>query len=123
MVAAFHGVYFDHDLFPPVARVYAATVQSGVDPSLWRTLLLWATPGAILQIAGGADRQLGVLLGTGLLIVNPAAGWTVLAAITARLLLTKMCGPEVESTLVVFAAGCIAGDALWTFGDSLWRSR
>jgi uncharacterized oligopeptide transporter (OPT) family protein len=122
MVGFFHDLYFGRDLFPPVARVYAATIQTGVDPSLGQTLLLWAIPGALIQFLG-KDRQLGILLGTGLLVLNGAAGWVVLAAIAVRLLLGKIYGPEARRTLIIFGAGCIAGDALWTFGDSVFRLR
>jgi uncharacterized oligopeptide transporter (OPT) family protein len=123
MVVLFHDVYFGRDLYPPVARVYAATLQSGVDPSSGMHLMLWAIPGALIQLLGGADRQLGVLLGTGLLVLNGAAGWAVLAGIAIRLLMTKIYGKRVAPTLLVFAAGCIAGDALWTFGDSVIKQR
>jgi uncharacterized oligopeptide transporter (OPT) family protein len=122
MVVFFHDLYFGRDLIPPVARVYAAAIQVGVDPSLGKMLLLWAVPGALIQLVG-KDRQLGVLLGTGLLIPNGAAGWVVLVAIAVRLVLDKIYGPRAKSTLIVFAAGCIAGDALWTFGDSVFRLR
>ncbi len=122
MVGFFHDLYFGRGLYPPVARVYAATIQTGVDPSLGKTLLLWAVPGALIQFLG-KDRQLGILLGTGLLVLNGAAGWVVLAAIAVRSLLGKIYGPEAKPILIVFAAGCIAGDALWTFGDSLFRLR
>jgi uncharacterized oligopeptide transporter (OPT) family protein len=123
MVVIFHDMYFSNDLFPPVARVYATTVQSGVDPSLGMNLLLWAIPGALVQFLGGSDRQLGVLLGTGLLVLNAAAGWAVLLGIAVRIIMTRIYGKRVTSTLFVFAAGCIAGDALWTFGDSVVRLR
>jgi uncharacterized oligopeptide transporter (OPT) family protein len=123
MVVLFHDLYFGRDLYPPVARVYAATLQSGVDPSLGTHLLLWAIPGALIQLLGGADRQLGVLLGTGLLVLNGAAGWAVLVGIAVRLVMTRIYGKRVASTLFVFAAGCIAGDALWTFGDSVLKLR
>ncbi len=120
MVGLFHDFYFSRDLFPPVARVYAATIQSDVDPSLAFSLLVWAVPGALVQLLGG-DRQLGILLGTGLLVLNGAAGWVVLVAIVVRVTIGKIYGPGALRTLIVFGAGCIAGDALWTFGDSVLR--
>jgi uncharacterized oligopeptide transporter (OPT) family protein len=123
MVVLFHDMYFSNDLYPPVARVYATTLQSGVDPSLGMDLLVWAIPGALVQLLGGSDRQLGVLLGTGLLVLNAAAGWAVLAGIAVRIIMTRIYGKRVASTLIVFAAGCIAGDALWTFGDSVVKVR
>ena len=45
--------YFARDLVPPVARVYVATIQAGVAPGVAEALLLWAVPGAVLQLAGG----------------------------------------------------------------------
>jgi uncharacterized oligopeptide transporter (OPT) family protein len=123
MVVFFHDLYFQKDLYPPVARVYATTIESGVDPSLGWQLFLWGIPGAFVQLAGGSDKQLGILLGTGLLIVNAPAGWAVLAGIGVRLFLTKIYGESLGTTLFVFAAGCIAGDAVWTFGDSVLKLR
>jgi uncharacterized oligopeptide transporter (OPT) family protein len=120
MVGLFHDFYFSRDLFPPVARVYAATIQSDVDPSLAFSLLVWSVPGALVQLLGG-DRQLGILLGTGLLVVNGAAGWVVLAAIVVRVTIGRIYGPRALRALIIFGAGCIAGDALWTFGDSVLR--
>ena len=122
MVGLFHDYYFSRDLFPPVARVYAATIQSDVNPSLALSLLVWAVPGALVQLLGG-DRQLGILLGTGLLVLNAAAGWVVLVAIVIRVTLGKIYGPRALRVLIVFGAGCIAGDAVWTFGDSILRLR
>jgi uncharacterized oligopeptide transporter (OPT) family protein len=120
MVVLFHDFYFSRGLFPPVARVYATTIQSNLDPSLALSLMVWAVPGAVIQILGG-DRQLGVLLGTGLLVPNAAAGWVVLVAIVIRLTLGKIYGPRALRTLIILGAGCIAGDALWTFGSSVFR--
>jgi uncharacterized oligopeptide transporter (OPT) family protein len=121
IVALAHGLYFDRDLFPPVVRVYATTIESGIDPASATGLLVWAIPGALLQLAGGARRQLGVLFGTGLLIHNPAAGWAVLLGVSIRMLLTKNRQTEEGSPLTVLAAGLIAGEALWAFGSGVWR--
>lgn len=118
VVVLFHDFYFGRDLFPPVVRVYAATIEAGIDGSQASKLLLWAGPGAIVQMIGGPKRQIGILFATGLLILNAAAGWAVLAAIMVRLLLTR--GKSVEqSPLTVMAAGFIAGDALWSFGSAV----
>ena len=66
--------YLSADLIPPLDRVYASTIAAGASPELARSILLWAVPGALVQLAGGPSRQMGVLLATGLLILNPAAG-------------------------------------------------
>ncbi len=112
-----HG-YFARDLVPPVARVYVATIGAGVAPGVAPALILWAVPGALLQWAGGSRRQLGVLLSTGLLIGNPAAGWGVMAGLAVRLGWERLLGRP-AGQLDAVAAGFIAGDALWSFGDSV----
>jgi len=121
VVSLFHNHYFQRDMFPPVVRVYAVTIQSGIDLSTGNNLLLWAIPGALIQFMGGARRQLGVLFATGLLVLNAAAGWTVLAGIAVRIVLTRGGRIPEGSPLTVLAAGFIAGDALWAFGSSLVR--
>ena len=126
LVAWFHGHYFNRGLFPPIDRVYVAAIRSGIDPSLARRLLLWAIPGAILQFAGGVERQLGILFATGLLLVNAAAGWVVLVGLGVRIVVRRIYGKAAEVPLSVFGAGCIAGNALADFGSSAvagWRGR
>ncbi len=120
VVTLFHGFYFERDLFPPVVRVYAATITAGIDGSQAWKLLMWAAPGALIQLIGGPRRQIGILFSTGLLILNAAAGWAVLTAICIRLIVAR--GKTVEgSPLTIMAAGLIAGDALWSFGSALFR--
>lgn len=121
VVVLAHGLYFERDLFPPVVRVYAVTIETGIDPSSVAGLFLWAIPGALIQLIGGPRRQLGVLLGTGLLVLNAVAGWAVLTGVIVRLLLTRTGKVEAGSPLTVVAAGLIAGDALWAFFSSVWR--
>ena len=120
VVVLFHDFYFERDLFPPVVRVYAATIEAGIDGSQALQLLLWVGPGAVMQLIGGPKRQIGILFATGLLILNAAAGWAVLVAILIRLFLVggKM---KDRSPLTVMAAGFIAGDAVWSFGSALVR--
>jgi uncharacterized oligopeptide transporter (OPT) family protein len=115
--------YFAAGLIPPVDRVYAATIAAGASPELARSLLLWAVPGALIQWAGGSSRQLGILLATGLLIVNPVAGWTAAAALVVRALLTRRYGPAAETPMYVAAGGFIAGSALVGFGVGAWKAR
>jgi uncharacterized oligopeptide transporter (OPT) family protein len=114
--------YFSNGLLPPVAKVYASTIAAGVAADVARPLLLWAVPGALIQLIGGPRRQLGVLLATGLLVANPMAGWAVLTGITIRIILTRRYGEEIRGQIEVFAAGCITGDALFNFFNSLFKS-
>lgn len=115
--------YFTADLFPPVDRVFAATIEAGTSPELALALLLWAVPGALIQAAGGPSRQLGILLATGLLIVNPVAGWTAAASLVIRGLLVWRWRERAESPMYVAAGGLIAGSALVGFGVGAWKAR
>ncbi|MGI4810216.1 MAG: OPT/YSL family transporter [Janthinobacterium lividum] len=107
--------YFASNLVAPVAKVYVATIKAGAAPGVAWQLLLWAIPGALLQLAGGPTRQMGVLFATGMLIVFPAAGWAVLAGVVLRLVYGRLRGPEAQGEMEVFAGGAIAGDALTGF--------
>jgi uncharacterized oligopeptide transporter (OPT) family protein len=118
-----HPRYFAADLLPPVDRVYAATLAAGASPELARSLLIWAVPGALVQLVGGAFRQMGILLATGLLIVNPVAGWTAAVALVIRALLLRRYGRAAEGPMYVAAGGFIAGSAVVGFGVGAWRAR
>ncbi|WP_337264068.1 MULTISPECIES: OPT/YSL family transporter [unclassified Serratia (in: enterobacteria)] len=115
--------YFLQDLVPPVARVYAKTIEAGAQPGIAFNLLIWAIPGAIVQFIGGPKRQLGVLLATGLLINNPLAGWAVVVGITLRILIIKRWGDQGRTPMEIMAAGFIAGDALYNFFNSIFSSK
>ncbi|AHG21378.1 membrane protein [Chania multitudinisentens RB-25] len=115
--------YFLQDLIPPVARVYAKTIEAGAQPGIAFSLLIWAIPGAIVQFIGGPKRQLGVLLATGLLINNPLAGWAVVVGITLRILIIKRWGDQGRTPMEIMAAGFIAGDALFNFFNSIFSSK
>jgi uncharacterized oligopeptide transporter (OPT) family protein len=114
--------FFDRNLVAPVDKVYAATIKAGVAPGVAWQLFLWAIPGAILQFIGGPKRQIGVLFATGLLINFPMAGWAVLAGILCRLIWEKLRGADGEGDMEVFAAGVIAGDAIFSFFDSVLKN-
>lgn len=116
------NVYFSQGLVPPVAKVYIATIEAGIAEGVAWKLALWAIPGAVIQLIGGSKRQLGVLLSTGLLIPNPWAGWAVLTGIVLRLIITRIWGEKARSGMEVFAAGTIAGDALYSFFNSLFKA-
>jgi uncharacterized oligopeptide transporter (OPT) family protein len=121
-VALFHNLYFAQNLFPPVDRVFAATIKAGVDPSIIKSLAIWAIPGAILQAVGGSHRQMGVMMATGLLILFPAAGFTVIVALLLRIAVEKY-KKEAMNPLIIVAAGCIAGDALYGFFNSVIKAK
>jgi uncharacterized oligopeptide transporter (OPT) family protein len=112
-----------NDLFPPVDRVFVATIRAGTNPAVARYLLLWAIPGAAIQLSGGLSRQTGILFATGMLINNPIAGWTALASLLSRIMLRKRYGPAVESSMYVLAGGFIAGSALASFGTAMVKHR
>ncbi|GAA0361363.1 OPT/YSL family transporter [Bacillus horti] len=123
MVTLFAQSFFEQDLVPPVNTVYAATIESGLTGNVGMLLLLWAIPGAIIQFIGGSKRQMGILFATGLLILNPIAGWAVLTGILIRIIILKIKGPAAEGAMYTTAAGFIAGDALYSFFSSLWKAR
>jgi len=114
--------FFDQNLVAPVDKVYAATIKAGVAPGVAWQLFIWAIPGAILQFIGGPKRQIGVLFATGLLINFPMAGWAVLAGILCRIIWEKLRGAGGEGDMEVFAAGVIAGDAIFSFFDSVSKN-
>ncbi|WP_240415061.1 OPT/YSL family transporter [Paenibacillus periandrae] len=111
--------FFARNLIPPVDLVYVKTIEAGASIEVAKQLFLWAIPGAILQIIGGSKRQLGVLFATGLLILNPNAGWVVLSGILIRIIVLKVKGKEAEAPMGILAAGFIAGDALYGFFNSI----
>jgi uncharacterized oligopeptide transporter (OPT) family protein len=114
--------YFDAGHVAPVVRVYAATIKAGGSADIAWKLAAWAIPGAIIQFLGGPKRQPGVLLATGLPINFPAAGWAVVVGVVMRALWSILVGPERRSDMEVFAAGVIAGDALWCFCDFMAKT-
>ncbi|EIM30770.1 OPT/YSL family transporter [Microvirga lotononidis] len=122
MVFFSYETFFAQNLVAPVNRVYAATINAGVAPGVAWSLFIWAIPGAVLQFLGGSKRQIGVLFATGLLISFPMAGWAVLTGIVARIAWERLRGPEGEGDMEVFAAGVIAGDALFSFFDSVTKN-
>lgn len=120
-VAITHNMYFEQGLFPPVAKVFVATIKAGIDPAIITSLVIWAIPGAILQAIGGSTRQMGIMMSTGLLILSPIAGITVLVGLIIRFLIIKIKGEDAMIPVTVIAAGCIAGDALYGFFNSLTK--
>jgi uncharacterized oligopeptide transporter (OPT) family protein len=111
--------FFAQNLVAPVDRVYIATIKAGASADVAWSLVVWALPGAIIQLLGGPRRQLGILLATGLLIAFPLAGWAVLAGIVCRAAWERFAKAE---GMEVFGAGVIAGDALFAFFTSTWKA-
>lgn len=114
--------YFSRDLLPPVDRVFAATMHGGISPHVAMSLAMWAVPGAVVQLVGGSKRQAGILLATGLLVSQPSAGWAVLAGILIRFVWLRLRSEKARSEMEVVAGGVIAGDALFSFGESTLKS-
>lgn len=121
VVALSHRHFFALGMIPPVDHVYAATIRAGSSSHTISQLLLWALPGALLQYLGGAKRQLGVLLSTGMLIMLPLAGWAVLAGLAIRLWLQKQQPERHRAAMSAFAGGVIAGDTLYGFSHAMNR--
>lgn len=115
-VLIFYKGYFTSNLFPPVSRVFVATINAGTTSGIAKWLLIWAIPGFILQFIGGPKRQLGILLATGLLIFNPIAGWTAVVSLITRAILLKKYGKGIQGPMYVLAGGFIAGSAIVSFG-------
>ena len=99
-----------------MSKVFVATIQAGVSPTVLKWLLIWIIPGALIQFAGGPNRQIGILFATGLLINFPRAGWTALIAIAIRLIILKIYGKKAENPMYILAGGFIAGSAIVSFG-------
>jgi uncharacterized oligopeptide transporter (OPT) family protein len=117
MVALLWNSYFTAGHLPPAAVVYADTIKAGLgNPDIIRNLIIWAIPGAIIQLIGGARRQMGVLLATGLLIGTPNAGWLVLAALVFRFIWTKYRPIDGDAEVSLIGAGLIAGDSVYSVG-------
>ncbi|WP_153100347.1 OPT/YSL family transporter [Paraburkholderia hayleyella] len=123
VVVLFHQGFFERGMLPPVDRVYAASIKAGSSWEIARSLALWAIPGAVLQWLGGAKRQLGVLLSTGMLLMSPLAGFAVLAGLAIRYTLLRWRGERDVPEMSAFAGGVIAGDAIFSFTRSVIRMK
>lgn len=117
-----YRMFFDNGQTAPIDAAYVAAIKAGPSMETARHLALWAIPGALVQIIGGSRRQLGILLATGLLITTPMAGWMVAAGIATRVLAPRLFGTDVKGDLEVFAGGAIAGDALYSFGNGVFKA-
>ncbi|MDM0114274.1 OPT/YSL family transporter [Variovorax sp. J22R133] len=122
VVACTYKLYFGNKMTAPINAAYVAAIKAGISGETARNLALWAIPGAILQIIGGARQQLGVLFATGLLIASPMAGWMVAIGIAFRIVAQKTLGAGSRKKLEVFAGGVIAGDALFSFFSGAFKA-
>ena len=113
LVAIMAGKYFDQGLFAPVDTTFAATIEAGAGAGVAKWLVIWAIPGAIIQLLGGS-RQVGILFATGLLVGSTINGLTILIALVLRYVLVKR-NKENEQTLNILGAGSLAGAALYSF--------
>jgi len=107
--------YFVRDLVPPASRVLAKTIEAGINPEIIKWLVIFAIFGGLIQFIGGPEKQLGILLSTGLLITNPKAGVFGLATLIVRYIIEKKWGKKAMDQVVVFGAGLIAGSAIFSF--------
>lgn len=122
VVAVTYQTFFANGRFAPINEAYVAAINAGISPETAMKLLIWAVPGALLQLLGGARRQLGILLATGLLLASPWLGWMVLAGIVVRLIVSRVLGAKkAKENLEVFGGGVIAGDAIYSFVNGLFR--
>jgi uncharacterized oligopeptide transporter (OPT) family protein len=117
VVALSYQFYFANNLVAPIDRAYVASIKAGTSMDVAKWLVIWAIPGAIVQLLGGPSRQLGILFGTGLLLGTPLAGWAVLVGIALRWGWTRFTAGTRRADMEVFAAGVIAGDAFYSFWD------
>ncbi|MFV0334620.1 MAG: OPT/YSL family transporter [Tropicimonas sp.] len=114
--------FFAQGKTAPINAAYVAAINAGVSMETAMSLMLWAIPGAIIQILGGPPKQLGIMVATGLLINFAMAGWMVLAGIICKLVFLRVAGPEKRDLMEVFAGGVIAGDAIYSFFNSGFRA-
>jgi uncharacterized oligopeptide transporter (OPT) family protein len=122
VVALTYKVFFANHQTAPINAAYVAAIKAGISTETAKSLAMWAIPGALLQLIGGARNQLGVLLATGLLIASPLAGWMVAAGLACKLIAQRTLGASAKERIEVFAGGVIAGDALYSFFSGLFKT-
>jgi uncharacterized oligopeptide transporter (OPT) family protein len=113
MVAFFANRYFDQGLYVAVSKTFVTTIDAGANAEIAKWLLIWAIPGAIIQLVGG-KHQLGILFATGLLVGNILNGITIIAGLIIRLIAVRR-NKENEQTLNILGAGALAGAAIYSF--------
>lgn len=114
IVMLFANMTLDQGLIPASSITFASTCQAVANPDMVKELLIWAIPGAVVQLAGG-KHMIGVLFATGLVIQSPVYGIGVLATVAVRLIFRK----RIDEFMNCRDAGLIAGDGLYGFFSSL----
>lgn len=114
IVMLFANMTLGQGLIPASSTTFASTCQAVANPGMVKVLLLWAIPGAIIQLLGG-KHMIGVLFATGLVINSPVYGIGVLATVAVRLIFRK----RIDDFMNCRDAGLIAGDGLYGFFSSL----
>jgi len=122
VVSLTYKLFFDNQQTAPINAAYVAAINAGISAQTAWNLLLWAIPGAVLQLLGGSRQQLGVLFATGLLIPSPMAGWMVAGGLLVRVIAGRTLKGDAASMREVFAGGVIAGDTLYGFFSGLVSS-
>jgi uncharacterized oligopeptide transporter (OPT) family protein len=118
VTALLMNLHFKLDMIPPVSKVFATTIQAGIQISILPQLIGGAVFGALLQFVGGAKKALGILFATGLLINNPVYGIGLLVALLIRWPLEKNYKAELE----LYGGGFVAGDGIYGFINALIRT-
>ena len=115
VVAAFMGIYFKIGTLPPVSQVFAATIKAGQHPEILGELLRWGLLGAVIQLAFGVKKTVGVLLATGLLIYSPMYGVGVVMAVIFRAIFGS-------KSMELRESGLIAGDGIYSFISAMIKA-
>lgn len=113
MMIFFAHSYFDQGLYVAVSNTFVTTIEAGTSSDVAMWLLIWAIPGAIIQLLGG-HRQLGILFATGLLVGNIINGLTIFVGLLIRFIAVRV-NKENEQTLNILGAGALAGAAIYSF--------
>lgn len=112
------NMHFKLGMIPPVSKVFAATIQAGLQPEILKQLIYASIFGALLQLVGGSKKAIGILFATGLLINNPIYGVGLLIALLIRWPLEKKYKAELE----IYGGGFVAGDGIYGFLNAIVRS-
>lgn len=113
MVAIFAFKYFDQGLFVAVSNTFVKTIEAGTSGDVAKWLIIWAIPGALIQLFGG-NHQTGVLFATGLLVGSIVNGLTLIVGLIIRVVAIRI-NKENEQTLNILGAGALAGAAIYSF--------
>lgn len=117
IVAIFAKSYFEQGMYPPINATYASTIEAGTSMEVFKWLMIWAIPGAIIQLIGG-NHQVGILLATGILVGGTIQGLTVILACLIRFVVVRK-NPKNDELLMILGAGSLVGCALHDFAKSM----